>query len=90
MPKFTQNLVVLIDPSKNAYNISSKGANMYLNRFCIDEDAGFECSGVLYLKKSSFIVIVIFILPQNLEVFNNKGIYTGDLMYILQRAEKKP
>ena len=54
MPKFTQNLVVLIDPSKNAYNISSKGANMYFNRFCIDEDAGFECSGVLYLKKSSF------------------------------------
>ena len=54
MPKVTQNLVVVIDPSKHAYNISSKGANMYLNRFCIDEDAGFECSGVLYLKKSSF------------------------------------
>ena len=54
MPKFTQNLVVLIDPSKNDYNISFKAANMYLNRFCIDEDAGFECSGVLYLKESSF------------------------------------
>ena len=53
MPKVTQNLVVLIDPSKNAYNISSKGANMYLNRFCIDEDAEFECSGVYYLKEPS-------------------------------------
>ena len=48
-----QNLVVLIEPSENAYNINLKAGNMFLNRFCIDEDAAFELSGVHYLKKSS-------------------------------------
>ena len=46
-----QNLVVLMNPSEDAYDISLKGGNMLLNRFCIDEDAAFELSGVNYLKK---------------------------------------
>ena len=54
MSKNAQNLVVVIDPSTSAYNISSKAANMYLNRFCIDEDAGFESSGVFYFQESVF------------------------------------
>ena len=53
MPKIMQNLVVLMDPSKFAHNISLKGGNMYLNRFCIDEDAAFELSGVLDLVAST-------------------------------------
>ena len=48
-----QNLVVLIEPSENAYETPLKGGNMILNRFCIDEDAAFELSGANYLKNSS-------------------------------------
>ena len=47
-----QNLVFLMEPSEEASNISLKGGNMILNRFCIDEDAAFELSGVNYLKRS--------------------------------------
>ena len=54
MSKIVQNLVVLMDPPKYAYDVSLKGGNMILNRFCIDEDAAFELSGVNYLKKSSW------------------------------------
>ena len=54
MAKIMQNLVVLVGPSEDVYDNSLKGGNMILNRFCIDEDAAFELSGVNYLKKSSF------------------------------------
>ena len=47
-----QNLVLLMDPSKHAWEISLKSGNMIINRFCIDEDAAFELSGVSYLKES--------------------------------------
>ena len=48
-----QNLVVLMEPPQDylKYNISSKGGNMCLNRFCIDEDAAYELSGVYYLDE---------------------------------------
>ena len=42
-----------MEPSEDAFRTSLKAANMMLNRFCIDEDAAFEFSGVNYLKKSS-------------------------------------
>ena len=42
-----------MEPSEDAENIDLKGGNMSLNRFSIDEDAGFELSGVCCLKKSS-------------------------------------
>ena len=45
-----QNLVVFIEPSEDASNISYKAATLYLNRFCIDEDAACELSGVYYLN----------------------------------------
>ena len=51
MSTVMQNLVVLMDPPVYAHDISSKAGNMYLNRFCIDEDAAFESSGVYYLQK---------------------------------------
>ena len=50
MPKNMQNIIVLMEPSDDTWNIASKGGNMYLNRFCIDEDAAFELSGVSYLE----------------------------------------
>ena len=42
-----------MEPSEDAWNNSLKGGNMILNRFCIDEDAAFELSGVNYLEKYS-------------------------------------
>ena len=53
MPKTMQNLVLLTKPPKKANEISLKAGNMYLNRFCIDEDASFELSGVYDLEKPS-------------------------------------
>ena len=53
MSKIMQNLVVLMEPTDVADNVSLKAGNMILNRFCIDEDAAFELSGVNYLTKSS-------------------------------------
>ena len=46
-----QNLVVFMDPSERASYFSFKAGNMYLNRFCIDEDAAFELSGVYNFQK---------------------------------------
>ena len=53
MSKIMQKLVVLMEPSEHACDNDMKAGNMILNRFCIDEDAAFELSGVNYLKKSS-------------------------------------
>ena len=39
-----------MEPSEDAHITPLKGGNMILNRFCIDEDAAFELSGVNYLK----------------------------------------
>ena len=54
MSKIMQNLVALIELSENAEVKPLKGGNMILNRFCIDEDAAFELSGVDYLNKYSW------------------------------------
>ena len=53
MSKVMQNLVVLMEPSEDAWDTSLKAGNMILNRFCIDEDAAFELSGVKNLEKTS-------------------------------------
>ena len=44
-----QNIVLLIDPPKDGSDISIKAGNMILNRFCIDEEASYELSGIYYL-----------------------------------------
>ena len=51
MSKMLQDVVLLMDPPNDAWNISLQGGNMALNRFCIDEEAAFELSGVYYLQK---------------------------------------
>ena len=58
MSKIMQDLVVLMEPSEAATNVSLKGGNMILNRFCIDEDAAFELSGVNYLKNFSSDIMI--------------------------------
>ena len=46
MAKIMQNLVVLIEQANIPWVTSFKAAKMCFNRFCIDEDAAFEFSGV--------------------------------------------
>ena len=53
MSKFMQNVVLLMEPTDEAFNVGLKAGNMYLNRFCIDEDAAFESTGVYYLEKKT-------------------------------------
>jgi len=48
-----QNLVVFMKPFEDTWETSLKGGKMILNRFCIDEDAAFELSGVHYFKNPS-------------------------------------
>ena len=47
-----QNVVLLMEPCDSAADVSLKAGNMLLNRFCIDEDAAFESTGVYYLEKA--------------------------------------
>ena len=43
-----------MEPSdREPVDISLKDGNKCLNRFCIDEDAGFELSEVRFLEKAS-------------------------------------
>ena len=53
-----QNLVLLIGPEllgpeSRKCETSLKTGNMCINRFCIDEDAAFELSGVYDIQSSS-------------------------------------
>ena len=57
--KTMQNLVVFMEPSEEAWKTDLKGGNMILNRFCIDEDAAFELSGVYSLKKTSWHLVFL-------------------------------
>jgi len=56
------NLVVLMEPRKNDWDTPSKGGNLILNRFCIEEDAAFELSGV-----DSFKAFVPLVQPVSYE-----------------------
>ena len=40
-----------MDPATHGYDVSAKAGLMYLNRFCIDEEAAFELSGVYSVRK---------------------------------------
>ena len=48
-----KNLILLMNPPVSAWDASVKGGKMIINRFCIDENAGFELSGVTCLKKNA-------------------------------------
>ena len=51
MPTEKQNLILLIQPTDISWFTPEKTANLLMNRFCINEDAAFEVSGVHYLGK---------------------------------------
>ena len=46
MERKIQDVALLVNPPRHRWNISLKGGNMILNRFCIDEEMAFESSGV--------------------------------------------
>ena len=52
MTKTIQNIVLLQETPRDAFDISMKAGKMFFNRFCIDEEAGFELSGVYNIKDS--------------------------------------
>ena len=54
MPKIMHGIVLFIEPSDDAFFAHSKIGHLFMNRFAIDEDAGFEILNVLELEKSSF------------------------------------
>lgn len=54
MKPVTQDIVLMIRPPRDPADISWKGGNMALNRFCIDEKMANESSGV-YHSKPSFL-----------------------------------
>ena len=46
-----QNIVIFIEPNEDAFIKSEKIANMYMNRFFIDEDARNELLEIIELGK---------------------------------------
>ena len=51
MKIFKNHVVLVMGPSNHAYDVSEKAGRMYLNRFCIDEEAAFEAAGVYSMQK---------------------------------------
>ena len=48
-----QSVIIFIEPSENSFLSPSKIGNLFLNRFGIDEDAGFEILGIHFLHRTS-------------------------------------
>ena len=57
LSKPMQNLIVLNEPNNVGHDVSSQYGNMWLNRFCIDEDAAFETSGVYNLERLKLVYV---------------------------------
>ena len=54
-----QNVVLLVLQSNNPIDISWKGGNMILNRFCIDEEMANESSGVFYFNDNKILDYIV-------------------------------
>ena len=57
MSKIKQNLVVFTESAQDVNDVPSKAGKMIFNRFCIDEDAAFELSGVDNFQRSSLNIV---------------------------------
>ena len=53
-----QSIVIYIEPNRDAFITSEKIANFYMNRFFIDEDAGFELLGIIELENQLMTLLV--------------------------------
>ena len=52
VPKYMNKIVLFIEPSDHAFVTNLKIGNLFMNRFAIDESAGFEILNVLELGKT--------------------------------------
>ena len=52
MSKSSQKIVLFIEPHDHAWLTPSKIGHLFMNRFAIDEDPGFEIVKVLELEKT--------------------------------------
>ena len=52
MKKVNHEIVLFLEPSEKAYDTPSKIGYLFMNRFAIDEDAGFEIRKVFCLSES--------------------------------------
>jgi len=50
MPRGTR-LSIFLDKSQGSHDVSHRAGMMCMNRFCIDEEAGFELSGIYRLER---------------------------------------
>ena len=84
-----KNLILLIEPSENEYITPWKIANLYLNRFIIEEDAAFEIMGVHQLPKSRLEIPDkdLEILDEELEL-PDKDLETFENEIIKKRKEE--
>ena len=48
------HIVLFMEPSEDKWRIPLKLGRLYMNRFAIDEDAGFEIIKVVELKATSY------------------------------------
>ena len=71
MSSIRQNIVLLVFPPNFSYDISWKGGNMILNRFCIDEEMANESSGVFDCRAH---------IPLNLD-FEGTGISNSEFIF---------
>ena len=55
MAKFSQKIVLFIEPAARAWSTPSKIANLYMNRFAIDEDENHEILKIYQLEKWDII-----------------------------------
>ena len=53
MRKNAHKIVLFIEPNDNAFYEPLKIGHLFINRFAIDEEAGFEIINVLELEKTS-------------------------------------
>ena len=53
MSRSSQKIVLFIEPNDDAFFTPSKIGHLFMNRFAIDEDVGFEIIKVLELEKTS-------------------------------------
>ena len=53
MSKSSQKIVLFIEPNDDTFNTPSKIGHLFMNRFAVDEDPGFEIVKVLELEKTS-------------------------------------
>ena len=57
MPKMMQKIVLFIEPFVDSWCTPSKIGHLFMNRFAVNEDAGFEILKVLELGKTSFEMV---------------------------------